>query len=42
VGLVRGRWRGFSGGAELWEAVEALFADVRRRARPLATEGGPA
>jgi hypothetical protein len=36
VGLVRTGWRGFSGGAELWRAVDAFFADLRARARPLA------
>jgi hypothetical protein len=36
VGLLRRRWRGFSGGGELWREVDTFFAAVRRRARPLA------
>jgi hypothetical protein len=39
VGLVRSGWRGFSGGAALWSAVDAFFADLRGRARPLAEPG---
>jgi hypothetical protein len=34
VGLVRRRWRGFSGG-DVWEDVDRFMDDVRRRARPL-------
>ena len=37
VGLVRTRWRGFTGGREVWEAIEGFFDDLERRARP--TEG---
>jgi hypothetical protein len=40
VGLVRTSWRGMSGGAELWRALDAFFADVRARARPLTRSGG--
>ncbi|PVZ11835.1 DUF5947 family protein [Actinomycetospora cinnamomea] len=33
VGLVRRHWRGFDGGAEAWQHVDAFFADARARAR---------
>jgi hypothetical protein len=36
VGLVRTKWRGLSGGAELWRRIDDFFADLRARARPLA------
>jgi hypothetical protein len=29
VGLIRGHWRGLSGGSEVWEAVSAFFARLR-------------
>jgi hypothetical protein len=32
VGVVRANWRGFSGGAELWDAVGRFFADLDVRA----------
>lgn len=35
VGLVRLHWRGFDGGREAREAIEAFFADARERARTL-------
>lgn len=33
VGLVRRHWRGFDGGAETWQHVDAFFADAAARAR---------
>jgi hypothetical protein len=33
VGLIRTRWRGFTGGREVWEGIDAFFADLDRRAR---------
>jgi hypothetical protein len=36
VGLLRRQWRGLSGGSELWREVDAFFAALRQRARPLA------
>jgi hypothetical protein len=39
VGLIRSRWRGLSGGAEVWDAVAQFFAALRERA---AGGGGPA
>jgi hypothetical protein len=38
VGLVRMEWRGFSGGAVLWQAVDRFFVDLRARATPLTAE----
>lgn len=32
VGLIRARWRGLSGGAEVWEAIQAFFAGLKERA----------
>jgi hypothetical protein len=29
VGLIRTRWRGLSGGAEAWEAIDHFFAALR-------------
>lgn len=34
VALIRTRWRGFTGGREVWEAIEDFFADLDARARP--------
>lgn len=35
VGLVRRHWRGFDGGAEAWQAIDAFFDDLRDRASTL-------
>jgi hypothetical protein len=35
VGLIRTHWRGFTGGAEVWEQIERFFARLDRRARPV-------
>ncbi len=32
VGLIRARWRGLSGGAEVWEEIGQFFAELKRRA----------
>ena len=32
VGLIRISWRGLSGGTEVWERIEAFFAELRRQA----------
>jgi len=40
VGLIRTRWRGFTGGKDVWEEIGRFFADLERRSRPRqATEG---
>ncbi len=33
VGTIRRQWRGLSGGSEVWEAVGAFFAGLRREAK---------
>lgn len=33
VGLVRTHWRGFDGGQEVWDAIEAFFAGRRERSK---------
>jgi hypothetical protein len=33
VGLIRISWRGLSGGQEVWERIDAFFADLRGAAR---------
>jgi hypothetical protein len=35
VGLVRLHWRGFDGGTEAWQAIDAFFDELRERARPV-------
>jgi Family of unknown function (DUF5947) len=32
VGLIRTKWRGLSGGAEVWQAITELFASLEREA----------
>ena len=34
VGLIRTRWRGLTGGREVWEEIERFFEALDRRARP--------
>lgn len=34
VGLIRARWRGLSGGAEVWEEIARFFAELEERATP--------
>jgi hypothetical protein len=49
VGLIRTRWRGLSGGTEVWGAITDFFAELDRRAKPASrgdagtttTEGAP-
>ena len=31
VGLIRTRWRGFTGGAEVWEELQRLSSDMREK-----------
>ncbi|MFD1939987.1 MULTISPECIES: DUF5947 family protein [Nonomuraea] len=33
VGLVRSRWKGFDGGQEVWQAIDAFFEELRARSR---------
>jgi hypothetical protein len=39
VGLVRAHWKGFSGGAEVWDELERWFGDLRRRAVGVTRQG---
>lgn len=41
VGHMRLLWRGFDGGQEVRQRIEAFFADVRDRARPFRPQVGP-
>ena len=43
VGLVRRHWKGFDGGNLAWQAIDAFFAALRARSRPIpaALTGGP-
>jgi hypothetical protein len=38
VGLIRTRWRGLTGGREVWDETRAFFEDLDRRARPAVAE----
>jgi Family of unknown function (DUF5947) len=42
VALIRTRWRGFTGGKEVWTAIDSFFADLDRRARPHDPDHKPA
>lgn len=39
VGLIRMRWRGFTGGREVWEEIERFFEELRGSSRVVAREG---
>lgn len=39
VGLIRTRWRGFTGGAEVWREIGDFFEDLRRRCKNVDGEG---
>jgi hypothetical protein len=34
VGLIRTRWRGFSGGAEVWEEITRFFGELDAKSAP--------
>jgi len=34
VGVIRTRWRGFTGGSEVWEEIGQFFEELDRRAKP--------
>jgi hypothetical protein len=38
VGLIRTRWRGLSGGREVWEEIERFFEELRRRSKTVSRE----
>ena len=35
VGLIRTKWKGFSGGTEVWEEINGFFAEMKARATPV-------
>lgn len=39
VGLIRTRWRGLSGGAEVWDEIPRFFAELDRRSKPARRDG---
>ena len=39
VGLIRARWRGFTGGAEVWKGITQFFEELDRRARTVSRTG---
>ena len=39
VGLIRMRWKGLSGGQEVWKEIDRFFEDLRRRSRTFVREG---
>jgi Family of unknown function (DUF5947) len=44
VALIRTRWRGFTGGKEVWAGIDDFFADLDRHAhrfKPASTESSP-
>jgi hypothetical protein len=34
VAVIRTRWRGFTGGKEVWQEIERFFTELDRKARP--------
>jgi Family of unknown function (DUF5947) len=38
VGLIRTRWRGLTGGREVWQEIGGFFEDLDRRSRPAVAE----
>jgi len=38
VGLIRMRWRGLSGGREVWEEIGRFFEELRERSKTVARE----
>lgn len=38
VGLIRTRWRGFSGGAEVWQAIDRFFEELDAKSAPSGRE----
>jgi hypothetical protein len=38
VGLIRTRWRGLTGGSEVWEEIERFFESLKSRSKDVETE----
>jgi hypothetical protein len=41
VAVIRTRWRGFTGGREVWQEIERFFADLDTKARPQGQKAVP-
>jgi Family of unknown function (DUF5947) len=39
VGVIRTRWRGLTGGEEVWEAINGFFDDLEQRSEPVDRTG---
>jgi hypothetical protein len=39
VGVIRTTWRGFTGGAEVWQEIRRRFEELDRRSRPAGAKG---
>ena len=39
VGLIRTSWRGFTGGADVWQGIKKRFEELDRRSRPVSAKG---
>jgi Family of unknown function (DUF5947) len=39
VGLIRTYWKGFGGGPEVWEQIDAFFTRLRRESQPVTRDG---
>ncbi len=39
VGLIRTRWRGLSGGKEVWQEIDRFFSELDGRAKPAGRDG---
>jgi hypothetical protein len=39
VGLIRSRWRGLTGGKEVWEEIRRFLEALDRRSRPISRDG---
>jgi hypothetical protein len=39
VGLIRTRWRGLTGGREVWEEIGRFFEELKQRSRTVGREG---
>jgi hypothetical protein len=39
VGLIRTRWKGLTGGRDVWDGIEGFFGRLAERARPVARAG---
>jgi hypothetical protein len=39
VGVIRTRWKGLSGGTEVWQEIESFFERLNQRAKPASRRG---